>query len=35
VIRDEAESAGAVKYVTKPFSPSQLLAEAKLAMGVV
>ena len=32
--RQEAVSAGAAFYVTKPFSPTQLLAEARRAMGL-
>jgi DNA-binding response OmpR family regulator len=34
VAREEAAHSGAALYLTKPFSPSQLLAEAKRAMGV-
>lgn len=34
VAREEAVSSGAAIYLTKPFSPSQLLAEAKRLMGV-
>ena len=33
-VREQAESFGVARYVTKPFSPSQLLAEAKKAMGL-
>jgi CheY-like chemotaxis protein len=31
--REQAESSGAALYLTKPFSPAQLLAEAKLLLG--
>lgn len=34
VAREEAASSGAALYLTKPFSPSQLLAEAKRTMGI-
>ncbi len=31
--RQEAEAAGAAAYLTKPFSPTQLLAEARRLIG--
>ncbi len=31
--REQAESSGAALYLTKPFSPAQLLAEARLLLG--
>lgn len=34
VARDEAERSGAALYLTKPFSPSQLLAEARRFIGL-
>jgi DNA-binding response OmpR family regulator len=34
VAREEAVRSGAALYLTKPFSPSQLLTEAKRIMGV-
>jgi len=34
VAREEAASSGAALYITKPFSPSQLLAEARRVMGL-
>jgi DNA-binding response OmpR family regulator len=34
VAREKAASSGAALYITKPFSPSQLLAEARRVMGV-
>jgi CheY-like chemotaxis protein len=35
IVREEAETAGAALYLTKPFSPSELLAEAKRILGMV
>jgi len=29
IVREEAETSGAVLYLTKPFSPSELLSEAR------
>lgn len=34
VAREEAAGSGAALYLTKPFSPSQLLAEARRVMGL-
>lgn len=34
VAREEAQTSGAALYITKPFSPSQLLNEARLILGV-
>ncbi len=34
VLREEAQTSGAVLYLTKPFAPSQLLAQAKQVMGL-
>lgn len=34
VTRDVAEGSGAALYITKPFSPSQLLAEARRILGL-